>query len=122
MEVKQGIWNDLYDRGRRIVADYPVNLRQYQDDLNYLLAAYRTENRQARETPSPPFFAKELKMDEELLIPPSFDPPPKMKLEGVTDRVHVAVSQIQEVYEEACGQYRSLERITASGFDGDDRE
>ena len=122
MEVKQGIWGDLYDRGRRIVADYPVNLRQYQDDLNYLLAAYRTENRQARETPSPPFFTRELKMDEELLTPPSFDPPPKMKLEGVTDRVHVAVSQIQEVYEEACGQYRSLEEITASGFDGDDRE
>ena len=121
IEIKQSTWEDLCDRGTRITAEYPINLRQYQDHLNYLLAAYRTENQQARTDPSPPFFTEQLQIDEELLVPPSFDPPPKMKLERVTHHVHEAISQIQKIYRDALRAYRSLEEITAKSFDRDDR-
>ena len=53
LEIKKGKWKDLCDRGARIVRLYPINLRQYQDDLNYLISAYRTENQRLRTEPSP---------------------------------------------------------------------
>ena len=122
IEIKQSTWEDLCDRGRRLTAEYPIHLRQYQDHLNYLLAAYRTENQRARTDPSPPFFSQPLRIDEDLLVAPSFEPPPKMELEGVTRHVHDAISQIQGIYRDAFENYRSLEDITAKGFDRDGRE
>ena len=122
IEIKQSTWEDLCDRGARITAEYPINLRQYQDDLNYLLAAYRTENQQVRTEPSPPFFSEQLRIDEELLVPPAFEPPPRMRLEGVTRHVHEAISRIQKTYRDALRAYRSLEEITAKGFDRDEPE
>ena len=122
IEIKQSTWEDLCDRGARITAEYPINLRQYQDHLNYLLAAYRTENQQARTEPSPCFFSEQLQIDKDLLVPPSFEPPPKMKLEGITQHVHQAISQIQGIYRDALLEYRSLEEITAKSFDRNDRE
>ena len=122
IELKQSTWEDLCDRGARITTEYPINLRQYQDDLNHLLAVYRTENHKARTEPLPRFFAEQLQIDQELLVPPSFEPPPKMKLEGVTQHIHEAISQIQKIYRDALREYRSLEEITAKGLDRGDRE
>jgi len=119
IEIKRSTRMDLCDRGARIVEQYPANLRQYQEDLNYLVAAYRTENQQARTEPSPPFFNEQLTVDQDILIPPSFEPPDQMTLEVIARNIHEAITSTQKAYEDASSEYRTLEDITAEGFDRD---
>ena len=120
LEIKKNKWKDHCHRGARIVHQYPVNLRQYQDDLNYLIAAYRTENRRMRTEPPPRCFGERLKIDEAILVPPSFEPPPETSLEGVAGRINEAIEHVQEAYRDASRKYPSLEDITAGGFGRDD--
>ena len=120
LEIKKGKWKDLCDRGARIVRLYPINLRQYQDDLNYLISAYRTENQRVRSEPSPGFFNERLEIDEAILVPPSFEPPPETRSEGVEECIHAAISKVQMAYQSAFRNYRSLEDITAEGFARDE--
>ena len=116
LEIKNTKWKDLCERGARIVREYPVNLRQYQYDLNYLIAAYRVENQRVRTEPSPRFFSERLEIDDELLIPPSFEPPPETSRQGVASRIHEAIERVQTAYRNAAQEYFSLEEITAEGF------
>lgn len=119
IEVKRTMWRDICDRGARIVEQYPANLRQYQEDLNYLIAAYRTGNQQVRTEPSPRFFNERLTVDPDILIPPSFQPPVQITMEGITHNIHEAITRTQKAYEDASREYRSLEDITAEGFNRD---
>ncbi len=116
LEIKNNKWKDLCERGARIVREYPVHLRQYQDDLNFLIAAYRTENQHARTDSSPRFFSERLQIDGEILVPPSFEPPAETSRKGVATRIHEAIEQVQQAYHSASQEYSSLEEITAEGF------
>ena len=120
LEVKKNKWKDLCDRGKRIVDEYPVNLRRYQDDLNYLIAAYRTENRRARDEPPPSYFGEPLKIDDAILVTPSFAPPPETSLEGIAAHINTAIEKIQAAYGDVSRKYQSLEDITAESFDTGD--
>ena len=55
LQNKRGNYRLLTDTARRIIRNFPMHLRQYQDDLDFLIAAYRTENQRARSTPAPRF-------------------------------------------------------------------
>ena len=55
-QMDQAGWESTLDKLRMIVEDYAVNLRQYNNDLAYLLAAYRSANLAARSASPPPFF------------------------------------------------------------------
>ena len=120
LAIKRDKWKEVCDRGTRIVRLYPVNLRQYQDDLNYLIAAYRAENQRARTEHSPGFFNDRLEIDEAILVPPSFEPPPETRSERVEDRIHEGIEEVQEAYRHASKSYPSLEDITAEGFARDE--
>jgi len=119
IEIMKTMWKDLCDRGARVVEQYPANLRQYQEDLNYLVAAYRTANQDARTEPSPRFFNEQLTVDPDIFISPSFQPPDQITLEGITRNIHEAITSTQKAYEDASCKYRSLEDITAEGFNRD---
>ena len=56
------------DKLRMVVDDYPVNLRQYNKDLAYLLAAYRDANLAERTASPPPFFDIEPTIDEDVVV------------------------------------------------------
>ncbi len=115
--VKQSKWKETCRRGDRIVEDYPTHLGQYQHDLDYLLAAYRTANRNTRRTPTPPHFAADVPVDDAFLRPPSFNPPQETSLSGVAEKVNGAITALQDEYRDARREYRTLEALTKRGVE-----
>jgi len=112
LQIKQSLWLQVCTRGQHLVDNYPINLHQYQLDLNYLLRAYRSANQSTRTEPAPDHFSREEKVDSEVLEPPSFNPPDETSIKGVADRVHAAITELQNVYREAAGKYLTLEEVT----------
>lgn len=113
--VNQSKWREVCARGGRLVEDYPTNLAQYQHDLEFLLAAYRTANKSARGTPAPPHFAEPVEVDKAILTPPGFNPPPETSLDGVAGEVNSAVLALQEAYGTARKEYLTLAAVTKQG-------
>ena len=93
------------------MADYAVNLNQYQYDLNYLLSAYRDANRNARTDQVPAHFEVQVLLDPKILLPPSFDPPDETSLKGVADVVDGAIQELQDAYRTAARKFPSLEVV-----------
>ena len=124
LQIKDDKWKDLHELGERLVREYTLHVRQYQDDLDYLIAVYRTENQSARTEPPPRFFSEGLKIDDDILVAPSFDHPPESSRQDVAKRIHDAVMQIQRVYETALKGFPPLEDVTARShvYDADDAE
>ena len=115
--VKQSKWREICGRGGKLVTDYPTNLGQYQHDLDYLLAAYRTANRSARRTASPPHFDETVRVDEGILVPPQFRPPEETSLGGVAEKVNGAIQALQDEYRLARRKYATLEAVTNLGVE-----
>lgn len=111
LRTKQSKWREIRRRGTRLVDEYPVNLGQYQHDLNYLLKAYRTANESARTSPVPSHFGEVTQVDSAILEPPSFTPSTLAGIQGVMDRVHATVEQLQEWFREHCRRIRPLDEI-----------
>ena len=115
--VKQGKWREICLRGERLVTDFPVNLGQYQLDLKFLLAAYRTANRSARTQPPPRHFDNEEQVDRAILEPPQFRPPPETSLAGVAEKVNAAITGLQDEYRAARRRYTTLTDAIAQGVE-----
>lgn len=113
--VKQSKWRETCSRGNRLVQEYPTNLGQYQHDLDFLLAAYRTANHNARTSPPPPHFDNEVPVDEVILDPPQFHPPQETSLSGVAEKVDGAIKALQDEYRVARRKYATLEAVTEQG-------
>ena len=64
VQNKKGNHQLISDTARDIVRQFPMQLSQYQDHLDFIIAAYRSENEKARSTPSPRFFAEKLLVDQ----------------------------------------------------------
>ena len=120
METKKAQWRNTVDRIERIVTDYPARLRQYQNDLDTLLTAYSTANRETRTEPEPGFFDKPMAIDPGILTAPKFEPPEESNQKDLADQIHQAIQNVQTLYAEALEQYPSLEVISAEGFTGED--
>ena len=71
------------DRLRTVIDGYPVNLRLYNKDLAYHLAAYRDANLAARTDSPPPFFDIEPSIDEAVVQPPGIAIPAPPKWGGI---------------------------------------
>ena len=102
---------EVYARAKKIVHDYTIHLRQYGHHLDFLLATYRTANRNARTEPWPPHFDTKEHVDGEMLEPPSFEPPPESDPAPVFDSVHQAIDKLQRKYEEARKGIPTLEEL-----------
>ena len=113
LKIKDNKWKDVHELGERLVREYTLHVRQYQDDLDYLIAAYRTENQSVRTEPAPCFFGEALTIADEILGAPSFDHPPETHPKDVAKRIHDAIMQIQRDYETALEGFPSLETVTA---------
>ena len=111
LRTKQSKWRELCGRGTRLVQEYPVNLGQYQHDLNYLLEAYRTANETVRTSPVPSHFGRLEPVDSAILEPPCFTPSPEVGIQGAMDRVHATVGQLQVWFRESCRRISPLDEI-----------
>ena len=118
LEIKQSKWREISLRGKKLVDEYPINLQQYQNDLDHLLSVYRTANKEQRNEPPPSHFSKHVHVDKEILQPLSFTPPVETNITGVTNKVHDAIKQVQNAYQEAARQFRTLEHIKKDSLDG----
>ena len=123
LEIKQHKRREVCTRADCAVEQYPNKMRQYQDELNYLVSAYRDANREARTEPPPPFFNQALTIDGDLLAnPPSFEPPSNTRTEGVQQKILEAIKRIREMYEKAKSKYPTLEDITRTNQDDGDQD
>lgn len=121
LEIKQGNWGEYCERGRRVIEQYPLQARRHQDDLNHLVAVYRTENQRMRTEPAPSFFEDELSIDGQILEPPSFNPPGATSLEGIQSSITKAITDIQDLYRQTLKEYPTLEEVTARSFSQNNR-
>ena len=91
-------WESALGRLRMVVDDYPVNLRQYNKNLAYLLAAYRDANFAARSAKPPPFFDIEPTIDEDVLQAPDFPIPDPPEWGDIPTKANVGFTQVEEIY------------------------
>ena len=99
------------DRLRMVVDDYPVNLRQYNKDLAYLLAAYRDANLAARTNAPPPFFDIEPMIDEDVVHAPEFPVPAPPKWGGIPKKAKAGFARVEEAYAQLRTRYKMLDRV-----------
>lgn len=118
LEIKQSKWREISLRGKKLVDEYPINLQQYQNDLDHLLSVYRTANKEQRTEPPPSHFSEHVEVNKEILQPLSFSPPVETNITGVTNKVHDAIKQVQNAYQGAARQFRTLEHIKKDSLDG----
>ena len=99
------------DNLRMIVDDYPVNLRQYNTDLAYLLAAYRSANLAARTAVPPPFFERDLTIDEDVVQPPEFPVPDPPEWGDIPTKAQEGFARVEETYDSLRTRYQMLDRV-----------
>lgn len=117
LEIRQSKWQEIRRRGDALVKDYPLYLGQYQRDLDSLLAAYRSANRNVRTLPAPAHFDDTVPVDDAILVPPSFNPREAISVKGVGDSVHSAITKLQQAYQKATAKIPTLETVVREGVD-----
>ena len=109
MENKKGNHRLITDTAREIVRQFPMQLRQYQDHLDFIIAAYRSANEKARSTSSPEFFAQKSLIDHEMLEAPEWDEIPPSVYDGDWEGFQQAQKAIRTAYLDAQAGYPTLE-------------
>lgn len=120
VENKKGNHRLFNDRAKEIVRQFPMQLRRYQDDLDFIIAAYRSANELARTTPNPRFFAEKLVIDQEMLEAPVWEEIPPPVYDKDWDGFQQAEDAIRREYLNALEKYPTLENwmeseVTAEG-------
>lgn len=110
-EVDRAGWQAALDRLHMVVDDYPMNLRQYNRDLAYLLAAYRDANLALRTTSPPRFFNVEPTIDEEALHAPEFLVPDPPEWGDISKKAAAGYERVGEAYERLRNRFQMLDRV-----------
>ena len=110
-EMDQAGWKAALDRLTMVVDDYPVNLRQYNKDLAYLLAAYRDANLSTRKTPPPSFFGHEPTIDEDVVQVPRFMIPDAPEWGDIEKKAEAGFQQVGTTYGQLITRYQTLDGI-----------
>ena len=110
-EMDRAGWDNALDKLQMVVKDYPVNLRHYNKDLAYLLAAYRDANLAARTDSPPSFFDNEPTIDEDVLQPPEFDVPAAPEWGDIPKKAKTGFERVEETYKQLLTRYQMLDRV-----------
>jgi len=114
-EMDQAGWKAVLDRLTMVVDGYPVNLRQYNKDLAYLLAAYRDANLSTRKTPPPSFFGHEPTIDEDVVQVPKFTVPDAPEWGEIEKKIEkkaaTGFQQVEMTYGQLVMRYQTLDSI-----------
>ncbi len=109
LTAQQTRWREMCIQGEKIVEQYPIQLGQYQRDLDYLIEKYREANLAAREAPAPSYFERKEIVDADIRSPLSFNPPPQQKIRDVTNRVAAAIEALQQLRSELALEFPAME-------------
>ena len=109
LRVQQTKWRDHRVQGNSVVADFPINLKQYQHDLNFLLGIYYQANLTARTKPEPHWFFEPVEVDQEILSSPEFNVPEQTSLGSVADQIDKAIKELQRTFAEYRQEFPTLE-------------
>ena len=101
----------ISDRANEIVRQFPMQLRRYQDDLEFIIAAYRSTNEKARTAPSPEFFEKNMAIDQEMLATPPWKDVPPTDYEEDWEQFHRAEVEVQREYLRSQKSYPTLSEL-----------
>ena len=110
-EMDRASWENALDKLQMVVDDYPANLRQYNKDLAYLLAAYRDANLAARTASPPPFFDIEPTIDEDVVKPPEFSIPAPPEWGDIPTKAEAGFARVAEDYAQLLTRYQMLDRV-----------
>lgn len=110
-EMDRAGWKSTLDKLQMVVHDYRPNLRLYNKDLAYLLAAYRDANLATRTTTPPPFFEIEPKVDEDVLEPPEFHVPAPPEWGDIATKAEEGFARVEETYARLRTRYQMLDRV-----------
>ena len=114
LEIKLSKWRDICVRGRNLVTQFPVQMGQYANDLEFLMSAYRTANRAARTAPPPRHFSAKPQIEAGILdAAPAFSPPAETNLTDVMQGVHDAIKNVQDTYGDSARRYPTLDDLMA---------
>ena len=108
VENKKGNHRLITDTCKGIVRQFSMQLRQYQDHLDFILAAYRAANEKARTTPNPKFFTKKILIDQDMLEVPEWEDVPPPDHGEDWDGFQQAEESIRKAYLAAQDEYRSV--------------
>lgn len=109
VENKKGNHRLITDTAREIVRQFPMQLRQYQDHLDFIIAAYRSANEKARTTPNPRFFDQRFLIDQEMLKVPEWEEIPPSVYDEDWGGFQQAEEAIRKAYLDAQAGYPTLE-------------
>ena len=109
VENKKGNHRLITDAARAILRQFPMQLRQYQNHLDFIIAAYRSANEIARTTPNLEFFAERLLIDQEMLEAPKWEEILPPDYDEDWDGFQQAEEAIRTAYLEAQAGYPTLE-------------
>ena len=110
-EMDRAGWRAALDRLKMVVDDYPMNLRQYNKDLAYLLAAYRDANLAARTTSPPRFFGTEPTIDEDVVQAPEFLVPEPPEWGDISKKAEAGFERVGKTYGQLLTRYQMLDRV-----------
>ena len=110
-EMDRAGWENALAKLRMVVDEYPMNLRQYNKELAYLIAAYRSANLAARTDSPPPFFDIEPTIDEDVLRPPEFSIPAPPEWGDIPKKAKAGFVRVEETYAHLRTRYQMLDRI-----------
>ena len=110
-QLDRAAWESALVKLRMVVDQYPANLRAYNKDLDYLLAAYRSANLAERTTPAPHFFGTRPAIDEEVIRPPEFHVPDAPKWGDIPKKAEAGFARVEETYNELLSRYQMLDRV-----------
>lgn len=110
-EMDQAGWKAALDRLKMVVDGYAMNLRQYNSDLAYLLAAYRDANTAVRTTPPPSFFGIEPTIDDDMVEAPQFSVPSPPEWGDISKKSETGFERVEETYSQLLTRYQMLDRV-----------
>lgn len=109
IQIRKDHYNTQLLAGKRVHNEYTQNLRQYSNDLNWLLGAYYTANTESRIKPAPEW--PEQKLDPKVFDKPAFDPPPEVDFSDIHNKIHLFITEVQNEYQTVRNKFQSFNNI-----------
>ena len=111
VQNKKGNHQLISDTAKDIVRQFPMQLSGYQNNLDFIIAAYRSENEKARNTPSPRFFAEKLLVDQRMFETPEWEGVPASDYDEDWEGFQQAEDAVRKAYLDAQKGYPTLEDV-----------
>ena len=109
IQIRKDHYSTQLLAGKRVCNEYTQNLRQYSNDLNWLLGSYYTANVESRTKPAPEW--PERKLDPKVFDKPAFDPSSEVDFSDIHNKIHLLITEVQNEYQTVRNKFKSFNNI-----------